>query len=110
MNTHIWVANCRFGTVELPHCHWVAHVILRAEMASILVSAVCVDQAEVHLFIRTSSMSADSSRCQFGTKSIRACGLDEALPGVFPSQPSPVYAQETQLPAASLLGHRREVC
>jgi hypothetical protein len=49
-------------------------------------------------------MSADSLRCHFGTEGSQTFGFDEALPGVFVSQPLPVYAQETQHPVSSLLG------
>jgi hypothetical protein len=63
----------------------------------------------VHLFLCVSSVSADSLRCHFGKEGSRAFGYDEALPGVFVSQPSPFYAQETQHPASSLLGPRRVV-
>jgi len=45
-------------------------------------------------------------RCHFGKEGSRAFGYDEALPGVFVSQPSPFYAQETLHPASSLLGPR----
>jgi hypothetical protein len=45
----------------------------------------------------------------FGKEGSRAFGYDEALPGVFVSQPSPFYAPETQHPASSLLGPRRVV-
>jgi len=54
-------------------------------------------------------MSADSLLCHFGKEGSRAFGYDEALPGVFVSQPSPFNAQETQHPASSLLGPRRVV-
>jgi len=56
-----------------------------------------------------SSMSVDSLRCQFGKEGSRTFGFDEALLGVFLSQPSPCYAQDTQHPASSLLGPRRVV-
>jgi len=45
----------------------------------------------------------------FGMEGSRTFGFDEALPGVFVSQPSPCYVQETQHPASSLLGPRRVV-
>jgi hypothetical protein len=63
----------------------------------------------VHLFLCVSSVSADSLRCHFGKEGSRAFGYDEALPGVFVSQPSHFYAQETQHPASSVLGPRRVV-
>jgi len=73
---------------------------------SALGSAHCVSRVEVHLFLCISSESADSMRCHFGKEGSRTFGFDEALPGVFVLQPSPFYAQETQHPAASLLGPR----
>jgi len=42
----------------------------------------------------------------FGMEGSRTFGFDEALLGVFVSQPSPCYAQETQHPTSSLLGPR----
>jgi hypothetical protein len=54
-------------------------------------------------------MSADSLRFHFGKEGTRTFGFDEALLGVFVSQPSPCYAQETQHPASSLLGPQRVV-
>ena len=81
----------------------------RAEVELAMESALCVGQGEVHLFLCVSSVSADSLRCHFGKEGSRAFGYDEALPGVFVSQPSPFYAQETQHPTCSLLGPRRLV-
>jgi len=43
---------------------------------------------------------------KFGKEGSRMFGFDEALPGVFVSQPLPCYALETQHPASSLLGPR----
>jgi len=75
---------------------------LNLELA--LKSALCVGLAEVHLFLCVSSVSTDSLRRHVGKQGIRACGVEEALLGVFVSQPSPVHDQETQHPATSLLG------
>jgi hypothetical protein len=63
----------------------------------------------MHLFLCVSSVSADSLRGHFGKEGSRTFGYDEALPGVFVSQSSPFYAQETQHPVSSLLGPRRVV-
>ena len=106
MNVNIRPANWRCQTVELRRCYRLGRVVCRAEVESALESALCVGQGEVHLFFCVSSMSADSLRCHFGKEGSRAFGYDEALPGVFVSQPSPVCAQETQHPASSLLGPR----
>jgi len=79
------------------------------EVESALESALCVGQAEVHLFFCVSSMSADSLRCDFGKEGSRTFRYDEALPGVFVSQPSPFAARETQHPSSFLLRPRRVV-
>jgi hypothetical protein len=60
----------------------------------------------MHLFLCVSSVAAESLQCHFGKEGSRTVGYDEALPGVFVSQPSPVYAQESQHPASFLLGPR----
>jgi hypothetical protein len=60
--------------------------VFRAEVALALESApesaqdsaVCVSQAEVHLFLCVSSASADSLRCHVGKEGIQAFGFDEA--------------------------------
>jgi hypothetical protein len=54
-------------------------------------------------------MSADSLRWHFGKEGSRTFGFDEALLGVFVSQPSPFCAQETQHPASFVLGSWRVV-
>jgi hypothetical protein len=74
-----------------------------------LESALCVGRVEVHLLVCVSSVFADSLQCHLGKEGSRTFGYDEALPGVFVSQPSPCYAQETQHPASSLLGPRRVI-
>jgi hypothetical protein len=79
------------------------------DVESALESALCIGRVAVHLFLCLSSVSADSLQCHFGKEGSRTFGNDEALPGVFVSQPSPCYAQETQHPASSLLGPRRVV-
>jgi hypothetical protein len=76
---------------------------------SALESALCVGWVEVHVFLYVSSMSADSLWCHVVKEGSWPFGLDEALLGVFVSQPSPFCAQETRHPASSLLGPRRVV-
>jgi len=77
-------------------------VAFRAEAASpVEVPPVLV---EVQRFLCTSSVSADSELYHFGMGGGWPCDFYKPLPGVFPSQPSPIYAQETQLLAFSLLG------
>jgi hypothetical protein len=56
--------------------------------------ALCDRRVEVHPFLCVSSLSKDSLRCNFGQEGSRIFGFDKALPGVFVSQPSPIYAQE----------------
>jgi hypothetical protein len=51
----------------------------------------------------------DFLRCHFANEGSCPFDFREPLPGVYRMQPSPCYAQETQHPAASLLGLRREV-
>ena len=81
----------------------------RAEVELALESALCISRGEVKLFLCVSSESADSLRCHVGKEGSRTFGFDEALLGVSVLHPSPFYAQETQHPASSLLGPRREV-
>jgi len=78
MNTHIQVANCRFGKCELPHFHWVAQVALPTEVASVQVSAVCDGRVEVRSFLCASSLTAHSLWCHFDKEGIRLSGFDEA--------------------------------
>jgi hypothetical protein len=67
----------------------------RAEVRPVLV--------EVRRFLSASSVSADSLPYYFGMEGSRPYDLCKPLPGVFPSQPSPSDAQQTQLIASSLL-------
>jgi len=106
---HIRVANCRFGNLELQHCHWMAREVFWAEVALVLVLAVCVGWVKVHQSLCTSSVSANSFGWSFGSDGSHPCGFDEAQLGFFPSQSSPVYAQDTQLPAYTLPILRCEV-
>jgi len=55
------------------------------------------------------TLSADSLQCHFGKEGIQTCGFDEAMPGVFLSQPSPFDTPETQHHVSSHLRPRREV-
>jgi hypothetical protein len=48
---------------------------------------------EVHLVLCISSVAADSLQCHFGMDGSRTFSYDEALLGLFVSQPSPSYAQ-----------------
>jgi len=109
VHTHIRPANWRVGPVELPNCYQLGRVAFRAEVASPLESAVCFCWEEVRLFLCVSIVSAEYLPCHVGTEGIRPSGFDKALPGVVPSQPSSFYAQETEHPASSPLGPRREV-
>jgi len=62
-------------------------VACRAEVESAVVSALCVGWVEVYLFICVSMVSADSMRFHFAKEGSRKLGFDEALQGVFVSQP-----------------------
>ena len=75
MNTHNGVANCQFGKIELPYIHRVAQVALRAEVASVQVSAGCVGRVELHLCLSSSSGSGDSLQCRYCKEDIRLFGL-----------------------------------
>ena len=78
VNTQNKVANCRFGNGELPHCHQVEQVALRAAVASVLVSAVCVSRVEVHEFVCASGCSPYSLQHHFDNEGICLFGFDEA--------------------------------
>jgi hypothetical protein len=65
---------------------------------------------EVRQFLCTSSVSADSLQCHFGMEGSHPFDYYKPFQGVFLSQPSPFYAQETQLIASSLLGHHFKSC
>ena len=108
-NKYIRRAIWRFVKVELRKCYQLGQVVCRAVVESALESALCISRVEVHLVFCVSSVCAYSLRCHFGKNGSRTFGFDEALPGVFVSQPSPFHAQETQHPASSLLGPRGEV-
>jgi hypothetical protein len=58
---------------------------------------------EVHLCLWVSNVSVDDLHCHFGKECSCPFDFRKPLPGVFPSQPTLYYAQETQYPASSLL-------
>jgi hypothetical protein len=100
--THTWMAYLLFDNCHVRHCHLVAQVALRVEAACWAEVPLVV--VEVCQFLYTSSMSADSSLCHFGKECSRLFDFYTALPGVFLSQPSPLYAQEAQNLTFSPLG------
>jgi len=102
VNTHIRVVNCQLGNNKLPHSHQVARMALWAEVGSVIVSPVCVGRVEVHRHLDASSVCADSSPCHLGKEGRYLCGCDEAQLRVFLSQPSPLYAQESQITVSTL--------
>jgi len=87
VNTHIQPANWWFPGFEIWKCYRLRRVVFRAEVESALEPAlecpVCVRWAEVHLFVCVSRVCADFLWCHVVKGSIRACGFDEAQPGVF---------------------------
>jgi len=107
--THIRVSHIQFRIRELPHCYRMEHVEFRVDVASVLGLAVCVAMLDVHLCHCVSSVSGDSVLCHFGKERSHLSDFPEVWPGVFPSQPSHVYAQETQLPVSSLRRLQPEV-
>jgi hypothetical protein len=85
---------------RLERVRWVA---CSADVESAVESALWDWWVEVHLFRCISTVSADSLWCHFGQEGSLSFGFDDALLGVFVSQPSPCYIQETQHPASCLL-------
>jgi len=108
-NTYIRPANWWLQQVDLRKSCRLGRAACLAEVESALESALCVGRVEVHLFLCVSRVSAHSLQCHFGKEGSRTFGFDEALPGVFVSQPSPFCAQETQHPASFRLAPRRVV-
>jgi len=96
--THIWVVHRLFQCFDFAYCESVA---FQAEMALAVV--------EVHLCLCVSSVTADSLLCHFGKQGNHSFDFHYSMPNVFILPPSPLYAQETQLRASSLLGLRHEV-
>jgi hypothetical protein len=90
-----------FHNFRFPQRHLLPQVAFRAKVPPVL--------EEVRQFVCTSSVSPDSLVYHFGLEGSRAFDFCNALQGVFPSQPSPPDAQETQLLTSSLLGLGREV-
>jgi len=102
-----WMACLWFDNFRFHLCHLMvlgafrAEVGLQAELPSVLV--------EVRRFLCSSSVSAHSLLYHFSMEGSRLYNFYKPLPGVFLSQPSTFYAQQTQLLAFSLLGLRCEV-
>jgi len=78
-----------------------AEVVFRAKVPPILV--------EARRFLCAFRVSADSLLYNWAMVGSRPYDFYEPLPGVFLSQPSSCYAEETKPLASSLLKHRREV-
>jgi hypothetical protein len=70
---------------------------------------VTPDVVGVRQFLCASSVSADSLLYHFAMEGSRPYDFYKPLPGVFPMQPSPSFAQETQLLASFLLRLRHKV-
>jgi hypothetical protein len=105
--THIWMVYLQIHNFRFPHCHLVAEVVFRAEMA--FQAEVPLVLVEVRQFFCASSVSVDSLLYHIRMERSQPYELNKPLPGVFPSQPSPSYAQETKLLASSLLRLRWDV-
>jgi len=99
--THTWMAYLLFHNCRFPQRHLGVQVAFRAEMPPVL--------EEVLRFLCTSSGSPDFLLHHCGMQGSRPNDFCKPLPGVFPSQPSPSDAKETQLLASSILWVRREV-
>ena len=95
------MAHLRFQNFELLHWRQLKEAAFQAEVAPGLV--------EVDPFLCASSVSDDSSMCHVGKEGSRLFGSHEPLTGDDPSQPSPFYAQDTQVPTLSLLRLQHEV-
>jgi len=103
----IWMANLPFHNFDFHPCHLVAQVVFRVEVT--LLATLSQILVEVRQFLSASSMSANSVLYDSGIEGSRQYDLYKPLRGVFLSQPSPFYAQQTQLLTSSLLGLRPEV-
>jgi len=99
--THTCMVYLLFQNFHFSQCHLVAQMAFWVGVPLVL--------WEVCWFLCASSVSADSLLCHFGMEGSRPYDFYNPLPGVFLSQPSPFYAQKTQLFASSLLGLGREV-
>jgi hypothetical protein len=90
-----------FNNFRFPQRQLVALVAFRAEVPPVV--------EEVWQFLFASSWSPDSLLYHFRIEGSRPDDFCKPLPGVFPWQPSPSDAQETELLSSSLLGLRGEV-
>ena len=121
MNLHLRGANCQFETFGCPEGDRVAQVALwtemviqaemalLAEVASDMVSDICVGLVQEHLYLCYSSVSVDSLLSDFGKDNSHLIVSDVLELGVFQSQHSLFYAQETQHPDSSHLCLRHNV-
>jgi hypothetical protein len=81
VNIHIRKANGGFVKVGIWYCYrekWVpflAEVMFRAETASTLVSAACIAQVDMPMFLSVSGVFAHCLRCHLGKEDVRPCGL-----------------------------------
>jgi len=89
-----------------------AEVAFRAEIAFRMEAAFRVDMprvlVEVCRFLSASGVSADCFLCDLSLEGRRPYDFYKPLLGVFLLQPSPFYAQDTQLLASSVLRLRHE--
>jgi hypothetical protein len=90
-----------FHNFRFAQRHLVVQVAFRAEVPPVL--------EELRRILCASSGSVDSLLYHFGIGGSRPYDFCKPLPGVFPSQPSPSDAQETELLTSSLVGLWREV-
>ena len=97
-NIYIRPANWWFQQVKLRKCYRLGRVACLAEVESALESALFIGRVEVHLFLCVSSVTANSLRWHFGKECSQTFGHDEALPGVFVSQPSPFVPRKLNTP------------
>jgi len=117
--THIRVVPSQFCNFQLPHCHHMAQVVVRAQVAvrvqvtfrvqvafraEVLCRAQVAFQAlvapvlkRVHLFLYASNLSPDSLPFHCGKQGICPLDFDESLVGFNPSQSSPVYANMSKM-------------
>ena len=109
MYIHICMAHVQFGNLALRHSHQVVQVAFKVQVVSVLVLAVCVCLVGVSRLLSTLSISAESVLSHFGKEGSCSYDIHRPLQGVIPLQPSPAYAQESPLPAGSVVGHRHKV-
>jgi hypothetical protein len=101
VRTHILVAHLLFWCFDIRHCPQVVKVAFRTEVAP--------DMVEAHPFLHSSSVSVDSVLCHFGNESSCPSDFHKPLPGVFLSQSSNFYTQETQHLSSSLFRLRHSI-